>query len=1582
VYSKKDSSAILENLMATTKRSSEDSCRNRPSISNKSPRSSKSLDEGINAVAMATMISNNQSFNNLSIADDVSHSSHRVSRDGLNEIDVYDFDGDSITDFEGNGLDVESQHRNGKKRLPPPSLEGPKTHHVEFDPLALGRGSENNNSSKISDVEQSSSGKNSVLSFSDKTSLGSSSKKKKAKKKSNSKVKNMVNEETRRIRRWKLASVFSVVVVGLVASVYLFFVVFDHFQTENLEKSPERQEKDNPLYYKAVFEFEETANKYFRQSVQVLEEISAALTEHANGGSIDSDNNWQTAQASAQTNSDFPFVTLPNFPEMAREMPEIILADGAQDRDHRRLFQRVFWAPVVDNTTEADWQDYSFNHQGWIMDTDLKWQDKMDNHDVEEFDDIFNPQTMTDLWLVDDEDNDFPTPDDMPEKISPYIHTNLLEMRNEDSENGSSKMIRTEGLQYSSDDDAKRALDHLPAWQTFDFDHYESNRSRPADSEEPKLACDVEFVNFDLYSWFTQGAMPISTDDDGSVLRESLGSGVVHLWNDQPFKDVQDHDNEDGEHGKSPTSIFLRVPVYDRVETRNIAGYVFAVLDEEIGFFRESAMKSNSSFPLRLVVKEESIGRKKTQAKKRTYEIRGSNITKIADDDDHHEIYNDEVFKFRLRTESEGSTSSTLFSMYPTPEFFINAATLTKEKPNNPSMLTLSDQYPVVPAVWSASLVLSVFAVILIIFICYDNSVEDRQRKLLRQAERTDAIVGSMFPANIQGRLMMIDDDTIESSQKQKGAKRQKEENFPHILAGFDASAHNALVSSEKDTKTTTSINNGSMHTQNDSINNRPTAMRTRKGRKHGNGRFPPPAPSPTPSGELKLASSSIDESLLRFGNTKPMADFYPNTTILMCDIAGFTAWSSARAPADVFRLLETIYGAFDDIARAEKVFKVETVGDCYVACAGLPIKQPKHAVIMAKFAKKSLKRYETLIKKLETYLGPDTVDLGLRMGIHSGPVTAGVLRGDKTRFQLFGDTVNTASRMESTGKVNMIQVSPQTANLLKDEGLGKWVVPRENLVTVKGKGEMQTYWLLRSASSMSSTLSQPSLASTLCGSPKIGKGSSIWKMNAPQQRRNSMGASNASWETSSTGTQSSGSVQSHPQRRHSNSDNAARNSKERRLIEWMVETFMKSLKKIAAHRIRNVSYQQEEFLDGKELSFPALDPEAQIIEEIKEVIPIRRKDNSARRKESLANSLSSTEIFDNPHIAIPRVVERQLRDFITVVSLLYHDHPFHNFEHCAHVLMSVLKLLSRIMESRLSASDSGFENLGDDHAYGITSDPLLEFSCLFSALIHDVDHSGVPNSQLVKENTTAAIRYHNRSVAEQHSIAVAWSLLMQPCYRELRECIYRTQTEFDRFRQLVVNSVMATDIMDRDLKKFRDNRWEKAFDLKNDFEAMAQNAENANRMATVVIEHMIQASDISHTMQHWHVYLKFNERLFRENYQAFKEGRAEKDPSEYWYEGELNFFKFYIIPLALKLKECGVFGVSGDECFFHAESNRSEWALKGREVVEKYVGRASRDISRNSSRSNSPNPLLTNQLLKLPEGNEPSPRRGKKPLG
>jgi hypothetical protein len=107
------------------------------------------------------------------------------------------------------------------------------------------------------------------------------------------------------------------------------------------------------------------------------------------------------------------------------------------------------------------------------------------------------------------------------------------------------------------------------------------------------------------------------------------------------------------------------------------------------------------------------------------------------------------------------------------------------------------------------------------------------------------------------------------------------------------------------------------------------------------------------------------------------------------------------------------------------------------------------------------------------------------------------------------------------------------------------------------------------------------------------------------------------------------------------------------------------------------------------------------------------------------------------------------------------------------------------------------------------------------------------------------------------------------------------------------------------------------------------------NRKATIVIEHLIQASDVAHTMQHWHVYRKWNERLFEETYKSYIEGRTATDPIANWYKGELGFFDFYIIPLAKKLKECGVFGVSGDEYLNYAMRNRGEWERTGQEVVE-----------------------------------------------
>lgn len=117
----------------------------------------------------------------------------------------------------------------------------------------------------------------------------------------------------------------------------------------------------------------------------------------------------------------------------------------------------------------------------------------------------------------------------------------------------------------------------------------------------------------------------------------------------------------------------------------------------------------------------------------------------------------------------------------------------------------------------------------------------------------------------------------------------------------------------------------------------------------------------------------------------------------------------------------------------------------------------------------------------------------------------------------------------------------------------------------------------------------------------------------------------------------------------------------------------------------------------------------------------------------------------------------------------------------------------------------------------------------------------------MIKENSPIAAMYGNKSVAEQNSVDICWDLLLEPKYAHLRRVIYTNESEFKRFRQLVVNTVMATDIMDKDLKALRNKRWDAAFASSSD----DPNSRRAvNRKATIVIEHLIQASDVAHTMQ------------------------------------------------------------------------------------------------------------------------------------
>jgi len=722
------------------------------------------------------------------------------------------------------------------------------------------------------------------------------------------------------------------------------------------------------------------------------------------------------------------------------------------------------------------------------------------------------------------------------------------------------------------------------------------------------------------------------------------------------------------------------------------------------------------------------------------------------------------------------------------------------------------------------------------VFILYDILVERRQRLVMEKAVQSSAVVSSLFPAVVRDRL------------------------FPGRDLEVNVSAKRRLKSFLDD------------------------ATSSQTGGAGGAG-----------GGTVSKSSASrrkMDD------DTKPIADLFPYTTVLFADISGFTAWSSVREPSQVFTLLETIYGAFDRIARKRTVFKVETIGDCYVAVTGLPDPQDDHAVIMAKFAYECMCKMEDLVEKLEVKLGPDTGDLSMRLGMHSGPVTAGVLRGEKSRFQLFGDTVNTAARMESTGKAGKIQCSQRTAELLIAANKTHWICPRDEIVQAKGKGKIQTYWI-----NLSRAIDSP------LGDSMASFGS--------------FGSSNYSKRSFATSVRDMSRSLVWGENNQSNFQELAEKSvehhKHQRLIDWNVEILSKLLRQIVARRRETKTKTSGSFRMSKRigLSHP--------IHEVSEAIVMPEFDPKGLRSSVNPDSID-----------LGYAVQFQLKKYITEIACHYRDgNPFHNFEHASHVTMSANKLLKRVVApddvyDRKQSMRKIASNL-HNYTYGITSDPLTQFAIVFSALIHDVDHHGVSNMQLIKENSEAAVKYGEKSVAEQNSVDISWELLLRDDYKDLQKCIYaNNDREFRRFRNLVVNSVIATDIFDKDLKSFRNARWDKAFHQGNN---------DTNLMATIVIEHIIQAADVSHTMQHWHIYQKWNERLFCEMYSAYRSGRGgEKDPSKGWYKGELWFYDNYVIPLAKKLKECNVFGVASAECLTYAESNRKEWEIKGERIVDKMV--------------------------------------------
>jgi class 3 adenylate cyclase len=400
----------------------------------------------------------------------------------------------------------------------------------------------------------------------------------------------------------------------------------------------------------------------------------------------------------------------------------------------------------------------------------------------------------------------------------------------------------------------------------------------------------------------------------------------------------------------------------------------------------------------------------------------------------------------RITFDDYNSCGYTL-SVYP------SATTKSSYETNTPTMFALIS--------------LATFVLTLAVICIYDCIQERRNSAILRSALEARAIVSSLFPAVVRDRLFETNRENEKQKKEKKKTKKTKKKNKGSEISPDEIVANGGALGPIDQITTDSPVSDDMERAPRSTLS--PTTVQkimeiahmpldeneeSSSSRKKGTLLHPKHRLKNFLEGAPSLGS---DE----FGLGKPIADLFPYTTVLFADIVGFTAWSSEREPEQVFTLLQTVYHAFDRVAKRRSVFKVETIGDCYVAVTGLPDPQPDHAVRMCKFARECMTKMAEVTKKLEMTLGPDTGDLCMRLGLNSGPVTAGVLQGEKSRFQLFGDTVNTASRMESTGERNKIQVSKSTADFLIEAGKSYWVKPREELVHAKGKGQVQTYWVV-----------------------------------------------------------------------------------------------------------------------------------------------------------------------------------------------------------------------------------------------------------------------------------------------------------------------------------------------------------------------------------------------------------------------------------------------------------------------------------------------------------------------------------------
>ena len=621
------------------------------------------------------------------------------------------------------------------------------------------------------------------------------------------------------------------------------------------------------------------------------------------------------------------------------------------------------------------------------------------------------------------------------------------------------------------------------------------------------------------------------------------------------------------------------------------------------------------------------------------------------------------------------------------------------------------------------------------------------------------------------------------------------------------------------------------------------------------------------------------------------------NATIVFAGICSLGKWGEGKEIEETTSLLETIHQSFSVIAKRHGILQVEMIDDTFLAIVGSNDNDMDHAAVSVCFACECRKRISELFKSM------CTKELSIRFGIHSGNVKQDIEEFDNkcSQFQLFGDTFDIARQMLESGKANRIQVSIDTAELLNLAGKSQWVSPRSDAVVVNGIGNMPTFWV----KPKSCLLTSKAVANE-------------------KKNENSAGISRS---------------QGVNQDESFSLDDISEKEFES-LVDQNTAILIRYLRAIYAKRLALKQTRRQNFASDID---DDIGIGGSIVEEAREMI----------QPAKFSFKVSMDQV-DSSLIQILPEVESQLRVYVASIGAAYQrNNAFHNFQHASYSVLLMDQIISRITSSS-DIMQAGFDGAPrskgeiakeiDAKTYSISSDPIIQFAMVFSALVHDVDHTGVSNDQLIKNGSPLASLYKRRCISEQNSVDISWWLLMKTEFEDLRSAVYSDTSEMMRFRQVLVNSVLATDIFDDKMRKHRENNWNNAFveKVKSKRHNSIDTDMKRNLQTTSIIECIIQLAVFGYRGQSFREYMKWNERLFEEAMKSFHNGSAEESPALHWYKSELHSFDNFLLPLLSRIVDSSISGGFGDSYLMQALSNRNAWKSGGEALVQDMVDRFS----------------------------------------